>query len=273
MLNRRHVRTLFLLTLAVAAAAQTRSLESVVASLDYGSGCTSTFEARNLTDQEVIAEIQAHKTSGALILLSGQTESKVRIPRRGRASFQLDVPGEAGSGWVRVRESGSPALAISGKVECLDGDRLVTSVRDVVYSMRRPWFAGDVADLKDGLITAINVSERPAVLSLCYSAGNLVSNGGPELVPLCSETMEVQMPPFGTRRIAVERDGNSWFSLRASGESVVLEMLRPMDAHVKLYRAIPPFSSARKSHRLGGRQGGSSCKQIRLPLDNLQKYG
>lgn len=230
------MRTLFLLTLTLAAAAQTRSLESVVASLDYGPACTSTFEARNLTDQAVTAEIQAHKMSGALVLLSGQSEAKVTIPPKGRAAFKLEVPNESGSGWVRVRESAAPALAISGAVECVDGDRLVSASRDVVYPMRRPWFAGDTAGLSGGVVTAINVSDRPAVLSLCYSAGNLVSNGQPELVPLCSDAMNIQVPPFGTRHIAVERGGNSWFGLRTSGDAIVLEMLRPLDEHVKLYR-------------------------------------
>jgi len=230
------VRTLLLMSLALTAAAQTRSLESVVPSLDYGPACTSTFQAVNLTDHEVTAEIQAHKMSGALILLSGQSEAKVTIPARGRAAFKLEVPNESGSGWVRVREPGSGSLAIGGVVECVDGDRLVTASRDVVYPVRHPWFAGDSADLSGAIVTAINVSDLPAVLSICYSAGNLVSNGRPELVPLCSDTMDLQVPPFGTRRVAVQRGGNSWFGLKSTGDAMVLEMLRPLDAHVQLYR-------------------------------------
>jgi hypothetical protein len=73
-------------------------------------------------------------------------------------------------------------------------------------------------------------------LSACYSAGNLFSNGQPQLVPLCSSTLELQIPPFGTRQVPVERGGNSWFSLRSAGEKLVLEMLRPLAPRVKLYR-------------------------------------
>jgi hypothetical protein len=102
--------------------------------------------------------------------------------------------------------------------------------------MRRPWFAGDVTGLAGGIVTAINASPRPARLSACYSAGSLVSNESSELVPLCSATVDVAIPPFGTRQIPVERGGNSWFSLRTAGDSLVLEMLRPLAPRVRLYK-------------------------------------
>ncbi len=234
--NKTQVRLLLYISLTLAAMAQPRVVESVVASLDYGPACASTVEAVNLTDHEVVAEIQAHKGSGALVLLPGQADTKVRIPPHGRVSLKLAVEDESGAGWVRVRESGAAALAITGAVECVDGNRLVSAARDVVYPMRHPRFAGEIADLSGGLVTAINVSDRPALLSACYSSGNLVSNGKPELVPLCSSTLDLMIPPFGTRRVPVEHGGNSWFSLKATGEAVVLEMLRPLEPHVKLYR-------------------------------------
>src|SRR5579863_7845316 len=139
--------------------AQPRAIDSVVPSLDYGPDCTSTFRAVNLTDHEVTAEVQGHKASGALVLLTGQSDIRVHFPAKGRVSFRLDVENESGAGWVRVREWDAPALAISGAVECLDGDRLVSAGRDVVYPMRNPWFAGDIAGLRGGIITAINVSD------------------------------------------------------------------------------------------------------------------
>ena len=211
-------------------------LLSVVPALDYGPSCTSTIEAVNLTDRSVSAEFQAHKAGGALVLLKGQAGTTVSIPPRGHATFQLQVPDESGAGWVQIREPGGPALAISASVECIDGDRLVSAPREVVYPMRRPWFGGAVSELAGGVVTAINISERTAQLSACYSAGNLVSNGQPRLVPLCSSTLDMPIPPFGTRQIPVEREGNTWFGLTTSGESLVLEMLRPLDLHVKLYR-------------------------------------
>jgi xanthosine utilization system XapX-like protein len=230
------VRVLFFIPLTLAAMAQPRVLDSVLPSLDYGPACTSSIAAVNLSGREVAVEIQGHKGSGALVLLSGQTETKVRIPPHGRVALRLQVDDETGAGWVRIREPAAPALALSGSVECVDGDKLVTAPREVVYPMRQPWFAGEIADLQGGVITAINVSDRPASLSACYSAGNLVSNGRPELVPLCSASLDLQIPPFGTRRVAVERGGNSWFSLKTTGEALVLEMLRPLAPRVKLYK-------------------------------------
>jgi len=228
------VRILLLLTLIFPLVVAAH--DSVIPSLDYGPTCTSTIEAVNLSDHEVAAEVQGHKSGGALVLLSGQTETTVRIPPHGRVSLKLQMEDEAGAGWVRIHEPGEPALALTGAVECIDGNRLVTAAREVVYPMRNPWFAGDIAELPGGIVTAINVSARPARLSACFSAGNLISDGRPQLVPLCSATLDLQIPPFGTRRVSVERGGNSWFSLRTTGETLVLEMLRPLDPRVKLYR-------------------------------------
>ena len=230
------MRPFLLISLAVAAMAQPRTLESVIPALDYGRFCTSSIEARNLTGKEVTAEIEGHKASGALVLLVGQSETTVRIPPHGQAAFKLQVENEDGAGWVRIREAGAPALALSAEVECVEGDKLLTATRDVVYPMRQPWFTGDVAELRDGVVTAINVSNRPARIVACYSTGNLVSNSRRELVPLCSATLDLPIPPFGTRRVPVVRDGNTWFSLTTAGDALVLEMLRPLAAQVKLYR-------------------------------------
>ena len=228
------MRTRWLSTLIVPLALAAH--DSVIPSLDYGPACTSTIEALNPSDADVTADIQAHKSGGALVLLAGQGDTAVRIPPHGRVTFKLQMENEEGTGWVRIRERGEPKLALSGSVECVDGDRLVSAPREVVYPMRSPWFAGDIASLPGGLLTAINTSSRPARVSACFSSGNLVSNGQPQLVPLCSDTFDFEIPPFGTRQVSVERGGNSWFSLRTMGEALVLEMLRPLAPRVKLYR-------------------------------------
>lgn len=225
-------RLLFPLILPLALAAH----DSVIPSLDYGPACTSTIEAVNPTDSPVTAQIQAHKAGGALVMLAGQAETAVPIPSQGRISLKLQVDNEAGAGWVRIREPGDPQLVLSGAVECLDGDRLVSAPREVVYPMRNPWFAGDTAALPGGMVTAINTSSRPVRASACFSSGNLVSNGQPQLVPLCSATFDFEIPPFGTRQVSIEKADSSWFSLRTIGEAVVLEMLRPLAPRVKLYR-------------------------------------
>jgi len=46
---------------------------------------------------------------------------------------------------------------------------------------------------------------------------------------------DVQVPPFGTREFPVERQGNSYFSLKTRGDSVVLQMLRPANEGVLVY--------------------------------------
>lgn len=230
------MRLFALISLSLAAAAQPRGMETVIPALDYGSACTSSIEAVNVTGSEVEAEFEGHKESGALVLLEGQAETAVHIAPRGKVVFKLRVENEEGAGWVRIREAGGPALAFSASVECVAGDRLLTAARDVVFPMRRPWFAGEVSKLRGAVVTVINVSERPARLTACYSAGNLYSYGRPDLEPICSATLDLEVPPFGTQRIPVEHEVNSWFGLRTWGDSLVVEMLRPLAPRVKIYR-------------------------------------
>ena len=53
--------------------------------------------------------------------------------------------------------------------------------------------------------------------------------------PVCTTAFDVQVPPFGTRDFPVEREGNSYFSLKTRGESVVLQMLLPSNEGVLIY--------------------------------------
>lgn len=230
------MRLIVLISVSLAVTAQPWGMVTVIPALDYGPACTSSIEAVNLTGRDVEAEFEGHKESGALVLLEGQRETSVRIPPRGKIALKLQVENEEGTGWVRIREAAGPSLAISATVECLDGDKLLTAGRDVVFPMHRPWFAGEVGELPGAVLTVINVSARPARLSACYSAGNLYSYGGPDLLPVCSSTLDLAIPPFGTRRVPVEHEGNSWFSLRTWGDALVLEMLRPLTPRVKLYK-------------------------------------
>ena len=57
-----------------------------------------------------------------------------------------------------------------------------------------------------------------------------------DLTPICSLAFDLLIPPFGAREFPVERDGSSHFSLRTLGPAIVLEMLRPLDANIKIYR-------------------------------------
>lgn len=225
---------------------QERQVESVVPALAFGGRCTSTVTMQNLSDREVLADVEAHKASGALAPIVGHSSIAMRLHPGERASYQPQIEDEMESGWVKVRErvpsaSLSPVLAVSGATECVIDNELKSIGRDVVYPTRNPWFSGDVAELSGALVSLINTSERAVKASLCYSAGNLYSVPGDtpasaELTPVCSAAFDVQIPPFGAREFPVARDGSTHFSLKTQGAAIVLEMLRPLGASIKMYK-------------------------------------
>jgi hypothetical protein len=223
-----------------------RVAESVVPWLDYNSSCWSAVELENLGNREVAAEVEAHKSSGALAALVGRSGIQVRLIPGERAEYKLQLPEETTGAWVRVREripapQLTPVLAVSGATVCLATDELRTTVREVAWPVRNPWYSGDVNHGDDGIIALINTSERPARVWGCYSSGVLYSvprNDHPdaELKPVCSETIDELVTPFGSRRFPVARGGNSHFSLNTRGDSIVMQMLRPAGTSVKVYR-------------------------------------
>jgi hypothetical protein len=195
---------------------------------------------QNLSDRAVVADVEAHKASGALAPIVGHPAIAVRLAPRERSSYKPQIEETEGA-WVKVRERVpapglSPVLAISGATECVIGDQLQTVGRDVVYPMRNPWFEGDVTDLSGGLVSLINTSEQAAKASICYSSGGLFSTpASTEWKPVCTTAYEVQVPPFGAREFPVAHDGSSHFSLKTQGPAIVLEMLRPVGAGIKMY--------------------------------------
>jgi hypothetical protein len=227
-----------------------RVVESIVPSLDNNSSCWSAVELQNLGDREVAAEVEAHKSTGALAPLVGHTGIQVHLNAGEHAEYKLQLPEETTGAWVRVREKIpspqlSPVLAVSGATECLiaatSRDELRTTVRDVALPARDPWFSGDVSHDDDGIIALINTSELPARAWGCYSSGVLYSvprKDHPEtaLTPVCSETVEELVTPFGSRQFPVARAGNSHFALVTQGDAIVLLMLRPARTSVKVYR-------------------------------------
>jgi hypothetical protein len=247
---RQLIFVLFSLLAAGGGLAQTkpseRVVESIVPWLAYNSSCWSAVELQNLGNREVAVEVEAHKSSGALAPLAGSNGIQVHLKAGERAQYKLQLTEETSSAWVRVRETVpqpelSPILAVSGATECLANDTLQTTVREVVWPSGNPWFSGEVSRSDDGMMALINTSEHPAHVSGCYSAGVLYSvprNDGrpPELMPVCSLTIQEQIPPFGSRQFPVSREGNSHFSLIALGDAIVLQMLRPASASVKMYR-------------------------------------
>lgn len=223
-----------------------RVVESIVPQLAFSSSCWSAVELQNLGDREVAAEVEAHTSSGALAPMAGPSGIRVRLGAGEHAEYKLQLTEETSGAWVRVREivpspQLSPVLAVRGATECLGGDELHTTVRGVAWPIRNPWFSSDVTDGDDGIIGLINASERPARVSGCYSSGVLYSvprgdRPPADLTPVCSDSIQELIPPFGSRQFPVARGGNSHFSLATRGDAIVLQMLRPAGTSVKMYR-------------------------------------
>jgi len=229
-----------------APAPESRMVESIVPWLAYNPSCWSAVTVQNLGNRDVDAEVEAHKSSGALAPLAGQSGIQVHLRAGEKAEYKLQLPEETTGAWIRVREKVpapelSPVLAVSGTTECVASDELRTTPRDVVWPVRNPWYSGDVKDDDNGVIAVINTTEKAAALWGCYSFGVLYSvpdHDRPvaDLTPVCSETIREMVPPFGSRQYAVSREGNSHFSLATRGDAMVLQMLRPVGTTVKVYR-------------------------------------
>lgn len=237
------VRLLLPLAVLVTASAQPRDIESVLPSLEYSHACTSSIELRNLSRRSILVDVEGHRATGALLPLAGLDGLNVELSPLERVVLKLAVEGETVTGWVKVRESvpsgATSVVAVRGLTECVAGDQLRSVVLDVAFPLRSPWFSGDGADLEGGEISLVNTSESAVTATGCYSSGSLFSNPGrnsSELTPVCSDSFHVQIPPFGTRRFPVKRGSSSHFSLKTQGPGIVLQMLRPVDAAVRLYK-------------------------------------
>jgi len=216
-------------------------------------------ELENLGDREVLAEVEAHTSNGALVPFAGHGGINVLLRAGEHAEFEPLLHEETTAAWVRVRErvplpSQSPVLAVSGATECLAGDELRNTPRDVTWPTGNPWFSSDVNPGDDGILGLINASERPALVSVCYSSGVLysvprVDRPNSELTPLCSKSLQELIPPFGSRQFPVESGGNSHCKLRASGDAVVLQMLRPAGTSVRVYRVDSTISFGKEVPR------------------------
>jgi len=241
-------RVLFgLLTLvsSLFGAERERVVESVLPSLDYGPSCWSSVNVQNLGDRPVSVALESHRASGALVALESLPHMALHLDPGESRSFRLEIKDETGEAWVKLRETVpsaqlSPVVALSGVAECVAGDQLQTTSRNVAFPIRNPWFTGQAAEMRGNLVSMVNTSERPAIASLCYSAGNLYSVPKPgrptaELLPICS-ALDVQVPPFGSLQFPVERDGSSEFSIKTRGDGIVLQMLRPLETGVKIYK-------------------------------------
>jgi hypothetical protein len=189
----------------------------------------------------VMVEVEAHRASGALAALVGHPQVLIRLHPGERASYRLDVQDESGDAWVKIREIIPsprlfPVVAAAGTSECVIANQLRTSTREIAYPMRNPWFSGDVSEIAGDIVSLVNTSEHAAKASLCYSAGNLYSvPSAPAFNFVCSHSLEVQIPPFGAKQFPVQHEGSSQFAMKTQGESIVLEMLHPLQTGVRIY--------------------------------------
>lgn len=228
----------------VAFGQQDRFVESIVPALAYGPACSTAVELRNLSDREASVDVEGHRASGALVALAGHPGMGVRLGAHEPFTSKLEIAEQTTGAWVKVRErvpasARSSAVSVSASTECIVNNQLRTVRRDVAFPTRNPWFSSGVTEMRDGMIELINTSERTATASACYSSGSLYSMPGAsnvgEFQPICSTAFDVQVPPFGTREFPVSRDGSSHFTLKTTGDAIVLEMLRPLDANVRVY--------------------------------------
>ena len=228
---------------AAPAGAQERTVESIVPALAYGPSCSSVVELRNLGERTAAIDVEGHKASGALVPLAGRPGITVQLRAGERGSYKLEIPEETEGAWVKVREQvrgAGPVVAVGGTTECVVTNKLRTVGREVAFATRNPWYSSDTAQQHGSLILLINTSEHAAKASVCYSSGGLFSVPGGSrptagLQPICSTAFDVQIPPFGSREFPTEHDSSSHFSLKTEGSAIVLEMLRPMEANVRLY--------------------------------------
>jgi hypothetical protein len=241
-----HWLGMLLLAAAAHAADSERVVTSVVPSLDYGAACWSTLTLTNLGDRVVTVEVESHRQGGGLVGLAGLSPAVLHLNPGEHSAHRLEITDESGQGWLKVREripspKLSPAIAVSAVSECTVHNQLLTTPRQLSYPTRNPWFSGDIEEMHGSVISLVNTSEREARASLCYSEGNLYSvptpgHPSPELSLVCSSAFDVQIPPYAARQFPVEHDGSTHFSIKTQGEAIVLQMLRPVESGVKVYK-------------------------------------
>lgn len=224
---------------------QGRLVTSILPSLDYGPTCWSTVTLSNLGDRTVTVDLEAHRGGGGLVGLDGLNSMILHLAPGEHLAPRLEITDESGVGWLKIREhvaspNLTPVIAVSGTSECTVDNQLRSTPRQLSYPTRNPWFSGDIEDMSANMITVVNTSERAAQASLCYSQGNLYSvptdaHPSAELKLVCSDSFDVLIPPYATRQFPVHRADSTHFSIKTIGDAIVLQMLRPVAAGVKVY--------------------------------------
>jgi hypothetical protein len=232
------LRYSLLVAVSALCAGQPRVIESVLPGLEYSAACTSSIELSNLSARTVRVAVEGHHATGGLATLTGRSGMQVELAALGHVSLRFENGN--GAGWAKVRETvpggESVAVAVRGSTECVAGEQLRAVGREAAFPTASPWFSGEVAELAGSEIALINTSDAAVTATGCYSSGTLVAQGGGQLAPVCSESFRVQVPPFGTRQFPVRVGESTHFAIRTQGRGIVLQMMRPVEATVRLFR-------------------------------------
>jgi hypothetical protein len=222
-----------------------RVVTSIIPSLDYGPSCWSSVTLTNLGDRVETVELEAHRREGGLVALTGLTNMVLHLNPGEKVSHRLEIADESGQGWIKVREvvpspGLSPLIAVAGFSECTVANQLRSTPRNAFYPTSSPWFSGAVNGIEEHAISLVNTTERAALASLCYSAGNLYTPsiqqpGSPQMAFVCSQEDQVQIPPYAARLFPLQRDNSTQFIIRTQGEAIVLQLFHPLETGVKIY--------------------------------------
>lgn len=201
--------------------------QSVLFPLMFSETCWSNVTLQNVSDADADVRLTAHKSTGALVPLTGAPSSRLMLAAGAKIRFRLQVEGEEDrQAWVQMSERGPPSIALSGAVECLDPNGLKAVASSVLFPARNPWIRGDVADFQAGEVWMLNASAAAASASLCYSNGSYTQlPDGAKPTEICADEEELFLPPFGMRTAPIVKNGNTRFSLRATGEAVALRLV------------------------------------------------
>ena len=111
--------------------------QSVVPALPYTSSCRSRTVLLNIGDAPVKVEVEGHAETGALVPQSGHATRTWLGPDE-QVEYRLQMEGQSECSWIKVREYvpdglDSPAIAIRPASECVVGNELRSTTRQVAF--------------------------------------------------------------------------------------------------------------------------------------------
>jgi hypothetical protein len=202
----------------------------------YSSGnCDSEIELRNLSERVITLEVLGHRSDGSLCPLKNRRGSRLKLLPGERQSVRLDA-GVSEEAWAQIEHGGS--LGISASTSCRDGEELRTESRPVAYPLPDAGFRMAYESVpRDGSeLLVLNTSPDAVRWTACYSGGHLVSNDSGEMVPLCTDNQDAVLLPYHSTRVALVREGRVLIRLQTTGEAVVLQLLKPTNLRLNLFR-------------------------------------